>query len=216
MPLPHLGIAQSVRVCETCYEERNTLKTTKLPPVTSSASPATATQSNRSMQPRNARVEDDYDRDLKLALEMSLEEAKRTGIDSQSAPSRPEAAKIASQPNITRHTEDNEDEELKAAIAASLKDMEEKRAIEYPKTAEYPPVQSVLRSDSSNDASIQHQVLLWAIESLTTSRPVMNCPLSKLKISHYSQHSSSGCWQLLPAQFSASHAYKSYTKLLVR
>lgn len=126
------------------------------------------------MQPRNARVEDDDDKDLKLALQMSLEEAKRTGINTQSGPSRPEPSVGTSQSNINQRTQDNEDEDLKAAIAASLKDMEEKKTVEYPKTAEYPPVQPVLRPDSSNDASVQHQVLLWIMESLTASRPVMN------------------------------------------
>src|SRR5437762_13700046 len=57
MPLPHLGIVQPVRVCETCYEERN-LKLAKSAAATTGTSPAPAVQPTRFMQPRNARIED--------------------------------------------------------------------------------------------------------------------------------------------------------------
>ena len=133
MPLPHLGIAQPVRVCETCYDERNSQKI-KSPPVLSTTSSATASLPNRSMQPRSARVEDDDDKDLKLALQMSLEEAKRIGIDTQHTSSRPEPPKPVTQPVPAQPaiTESTEDEDLKAAIAASLKDMESKKPTDYP------------------------------------------------------------------------------------
>ena len=132
MPLPHLGIVQPVRVCETCYEERN-LKLAKSAAATTGTSPAPAVQPTRFMQPRNARIEDDDDKDLKMALQMSLEEAKRHSHPSPAAIPQPEPAKSAVQrPNSTRNTQDTDDEDLKAAIAASLKDMEAKNAIEYP------------------------------------------------------------------------------------
>lgn len=132
MPLPHLGIVQPVRVCETCYEERN-LKLAKSASATAGTSPAPAVKPTRLMQPRNARIEDDDDKDLKMALQMSLEEAKRHSHPLPSAVPQPESAQSAVQPpNPTRNTEDAEDEDLKAAIAASLKDMEVKKAIEYP------------------------------------------------------------------------------------
>src|SRR5208282_4679002 len=77
MPLPHLGITQPVRVCETCFEERNNQKIVKSQAAVPTSLQATP-QSSRTMQPRSARVEDDDDKDLKLALKMSLEEAKRS------------------------------------------------------------------------------------------------------------------------------------------
>ena len=129
MPLPHLGIAQPVRVCETCYEEKNNPKTINSLVTASTSSPAT--QSSRSMHPRSARVEDDDDRDLKLALQMSLEEAKRSGMDAQPAAPKSEPVKPVVQPTVTRNTQE-EDEDLKAAIAASLKDMESKKTVQYP------------------------------------------------------------------------------------
>lgn len=152
MPLPHLGIAQPVRVCETCYDERNTQKIVKSPPVLSTTSSAAASQPNR-LQPRSARVEDDDDKDLKLALQMSLEEARRSGIDAQRTPSRPEPPKPDTQPvpAQTDNIENTEDEDLKAAIAASLKDMESKKTMDYPSVqpvSPSPPKGSSLPKDN--------------------------------------------------------------------
>ena len=70
------------------------------------------------MQPRSARVESSFDEDLKKALEMSLEETKgssSSGYVPQSRP-KPEPPKT----NGTAAEEEN-DPDLKAAIAMSLK-----------------------------------------------------------------------------------------------
>ena len=132
MPLPHLGIAQPVRVCETCFEEKNSSKV-KAPSIQSPAVGASAGSSS-AMQPRSARVEDDDDKDLKMALAMSLEEAKRMGIAADApTPSKPPAPVAQSKPvvnTVARPKPEEEDEDLKAAIAASLKDMEAKMALE--------------------------------------------------------------------------------------
>lgn len=76
-------------------------------------------------------MEDDDDEDLKRALQMSLEEVKgKPGYVSQSQlQSQQKTAKpsTASKPQPTP-ADDEEDEELKRAIAASLKDMEEQKA----------------------------------------------------------------------------------------
>jgi growth factor-regulated tyrosine kinase substrate len=82
------------------------------------------------MEPRNPRVEDSFDADLKRALEMSLEDAKgnsSSGFVSQ--------AQLNAQSKPTNGTtkkpepeeEEEEDADLKAAIAASLADMEEQK-----------------------------------------------------------------------------------------
>lgn len=83
------------------------------------------------MQPRSARVEADDDKDLKLALQMSLEEAKRAGISSPAPPIQAEPPKPVAQ-STAQNTAEGEDEDLKAAIAASLKDMESKKTMQYP------------------------------------------------------------------------------------
>lgn len=136
MPLPRLGIVQPVRVCETCYDEITAPKIVK--PASSTTVP-TASQSGRSLQPRSARIEDEDDRDLKMALQMSLEEARRSGAaTSQPAAPRQDPSRPAPQSNP--RTDDVEDEDLKAAIAASLKDMEAMKGIQYPSVQSTQPI----------------------------------------------------------------------------
>ena len=83
------------------------------------------------MQPRDARVDEGFDEDLKRALEMSLEEVKghsgagyvpqsQLRAQERTAGSSDAATKVPSSGT-------DEDEELKAAIAASLQDMEEQK-----------------------------------------------------------------------------------------
>lgn len=87
------------------------------------------------MQPRNARVDDGFDEDLKKALAMSLEEVKShsRGYAAPAASNGP----TPSHPKLNGHSRpkpaeapkpaEDEDEDLKAAIAASLADMEEQK-----------------------------------------------------------------------------------------
>lgn len=123
IPLPHLGIMQPVRVDDGCYD-----KLTKKGGAGSiggsgnerrvSFAPKPST-----MQPRSARIESSsFDEDLKKALEMSLEEAKgisSSGYVPQSG-SKPEPAKSNGVSN-----EEEDDPDLKAALALSLKEAEE-------------------------------------------------------------------------------------------
>lgn len=86
------------------------------------------------MQPRNARIDDGFDEDLKRALAMSLDEVngqanggyvpqaklqQSSGQQEQANGGRPTASP-------TKPAEE-EDDDLKAAIAASLADMEEQK-----------------------------------------------------------------------------------------
>ena len=83
------------------------------------------------MQPRDARVDEGFDDDLKRALQMSLEEVKGhsgTGYVPQSqlqaqrkSPTSDRTVKAAKPPD------EEEDPDLKAAIAASIKEMEEQK-----------------------------------------------------------------------------------------
>lgn len=139
MPLPHLGITQPVRVCETCHEERNLAKSSKTQPSNSITSPGLSSAPAKGMQPRNARVEDDDDNDLKLALQMSLEEAKRAGGYSIDIPRPQRESRLGNASTKAANPEEVEDMALKAAIAASLKDLEENRTPNYPSIRESNP-----------------------------------------------------------------------------
>lgn len=139
IPLPHLGILQPVRVDDGCYTKL-TEKSSKgsgggrsgggsLGQERSPSYPSFPHKSRGSsaMQPRSARVEDGFDEDLKRALAMSLEEAK--GHSRGYAPptsNGPSAAKVNGHSPSGAKPEE-EDEDLKAAIAASLADMEEQK-----------------------------------------------------------------------------------------
>ncbi|CAK7213130.1 Vacuolar protein-sorting-associated protein 27 [Sporothrix curviconia] len=159
LPLPHLGIMQAVRVDEGCYAKL----TDKASGGGGSAGNnvggigggSSTTKSAAPMQPRDARVDDSFDEDLKRALAMSLEEVQSHSraftSSSTTTTSQPtaEAAKTTNGNATTSHygavpkptttsapapapskattTEEEEDEDLKAAIAASLADMEEQK-----------------------------------------------------------------------------------------
>lgn len=131
LPLPHLGILQAVRVDDGCYAKLTdrSSKAGSGPPERSFTYSSPAKPKGSSMQPRNARVDDGFDEDLKKALAMSLEEVKS---HSRGYASSPAANGVASnQPKPNGHAApkpvEEEDEDLKAAIAASLADMEEQK-----------------------------------------------------------------------------------------
>lgn len=79
------------------------------------------------MQPRNARVDDGFDEDLKKALAMSLEEVQShsRGYVAPKANEPSPSAKVNG--HSTSKAAEEEDDDLKAAIAASLADMEEQK-----------------------------------------------------------------------------------------
>ncbi|KAM0243455.1 hypothetical protein ACHAPO_000304 [Fusarium lateritium] len=123
--LPHLGIMAPVRVDDGCYAKL-TNKGHKLPNPSLDRSPTYPhkTRSTSAMQPRNARVDDGFDEDLKKALAMSLEEVK-THSHGFSGPVQATHA-TDGHASAAKQAEDDDDD-LKAAIAASLADMEEQK-----------------------------------------------------------------------------------------
>ncbi|KAI9709799.1 MAG: Vacuolar protein-sorting-associated protein 27 [Chrysothrix sp. TS-e1954] len=135
IPLPHLGIAQPVRVDDGCYarltEKDSRGRTGSFPRPFDAPRPSRSLYQG-SMQPRDARGEGEFDADLKRALAMSLEEVE--GVKNSSSYSKESSVGAYSKPTQTngsskpsRTKEDDEDPELKAAIAASLQDMEEQK-----------------------------------------------------------------------------------------
>ncbi|KAI4097915.1 MAG: hypothetical protein LQ344_000187 [Seirophora lacunosa] len=132
LPLPHLGILQPVRVDDGCYAKLT--DRSRAGPVGLERSLAKGNASiirhRSSMQPRDARVEEGFDDDLKRALQMSLEEAKGqpgAGYVPQSQLPQNKPATPASRVQVSKPSNDEEDPDLKAAIAASIKDMEEQK-----------------------------------------------------------------------------------------
>ncbi|KAK8432299.1 hypothetical protein IWX49DRAFT_574885 [Phyllosticta citricarpa] len=122
--LPHLGIMQPVRVDDGCHVKlTDKSRATPVPRGFDAAKPA-KTLYQGSLEPRSARVEDSFDADLKKALEMSLEEVKAN----TSAGYVPQSQLQSKAPtNGQVQNEEEEDADLKAAIAASLADMEEQK-----------------------------------------------------------------------------------------
>ena len=139
LPLPHLGINQAVRVDDGCYQKlTDKHKGTPVPKAFDAAKPAkTLYQGYQGMQPRDARVVDDtFDADLKRALEMSLEESKASAsqgyvpqsqLKAQTTSATTNGASKASKPLPQPRERDEDDPDLKAAIEASLRDMEEQK-----------------------------------------------------------------------------------------
>ena len=132
IPLPHLGIIQPVRVDDGCYAKL-TDKSSKIDSSLERLSPKIypSTKPRGPMQPRDARTDESFDEDLKRALEMSLEEVKghsgagyvpQSQLRSQERTTEPRDTVLK-----TTRADPDEDDELKAAIAASLQDMEEQK-----------------------------------------------------------------------------------------
>ncbi|KAK9373272.1 uncharacterized protein V1513DRAFT_382867 [Lipomyces chichibuensis] len=112
IPLPHLGIIQPVRVCDSCYALKH-----KAP----HKHHRHKSEDKKKSATALAYEEDD---DLKRALRMSLEESKQP-MSGFAAPPPPVQAK----PELRPSTSDYEDPDIKAAIEASLRDMEEQKKV---------------------------------------------------------------------------------------
>lgn len=126
-PLPHLGILTPVRVDDGCYAKL-TSKGYKEPSPSVDRTPTYPhkTRSTSAMQPRDARVDEGFDEDLKKALAMSLEEVtSHSRAPTQPAPAT-NGAFATGDATASKQAEE-EDADLKAAIAASLADMEEQK-----------------------------------------------------------------------------------------
>ena len=132
LALPHLGILQAVRVDDGCYAKlTDRSRSGHLPERSLAKGNASIIRHRSPMQPRDARVDEGYDDDLKRALQMSLEEVKGhsgAGYVPQSQLQAQRASPANDRPSKTaKPPEEEEDPDLKAAIAASIKEMEEQK-----------------------------------------------------------------------------------------
>lgn len=78
------------------------------------------------MEPRGGRADTDFDEDLKRALQMSLDEIKGNSSGGYVSQAKAKSQATASKTN-GKPVEEDEDPDLKAAIEASLRDMEEQK-----------------------------------------------------------------------------------------
>lgn len=108
MPLPHYGIAEPVRVCDSCYS-----KVAKNKP----AGPAPVVPG------RTPRTRQDLDADLQRAIELSLAESQPGASGSA------KGMMSGSEPPLRRQAgnAEDDDEQLRLAIEASLREMERER-----------------------------------------------------------------------------------------
>lgn len=130
--LPHLGIMTPVRVDDGCYAKLLAKSQGTPAPLSPSNASKTLWQASSTtterMQPRPARVDDGFDADLKRALEMSLEDSKGHSGAGYVSQSQLQSSKPKTNGTATSQVNDSpEDADLKAAIAASLADMEEQK-----------------------------------------------------------------------------------------
>ena len=154
--LPHLGILQAVRVDDGCYAKLiDKSRSGHLPERSLAKGNASIIRHRSPMQPRDARVDEGFDDDLKRALQMSLEEVKGhsgTGYVPQSQLQSQRKSSTTDQPSKSaKPPEEEEDPDLKAAIAASIKEMEEQKKKH---------AASLKKQASSNTANVNADVII--------------------------------------------------------
>lgn len=120
MPLPDLGIVQEVRVCESCWSKspKAKLAANSNGGVLSKHDPSTPpVPTKRTLRTGGA----NYDADLQRAIALSLAESQNGGAGHGYAPSQP-GRMLEGTDEVQSGRVDDEDEELRLAIEASLEE----------------------------------------------------------------------------------------------
>ncbi|ORY00573.1 ubiquitin binding protein [Basidiobolus meristosporus CBS 931.73] len=165
MPLPHFGIHEDVRVCHGCYPKLK--KVVSLTPSFQPSSLGTATEPSKPIVPpaskttattgpsnsTSATNADDEDEDLKRAIELSIKEAEsRSGYGGYTPASqnKPQAqAQVKSTPEV----KEEDDPDLAAAIAASLKETHISQSWSNLDNTRHSPYENVNTNSQSQKAS---------------------------------------------------------------
>ncbi|KIO21691.1 hypothetical protein M407DRAFT_28752 [Tulasnella calospora MUT 4182] len=130
LPLPQFGIAEPVRVCDSCFIK---LKMKNVPKSSEDTTSRRSQSQPRPAKPKSAREQ--ADEDLQRAIELSLRESQqgssRPGYVPATSASWPG---VSEPPEFDRSTrpqgpaeEEEDDPELRAAIEASLRDVQAPR-----------------------------------------------------------------------------------------
>lgn len=157
LPIPKYGINVPVRVCDDCASKLKS-KGGKDSKKTKSK---TETSPSSSSNPPPPYLTEEEDEDLKRALELSLEESRKSNPYSSTAPAPSSTTTNTTAPAATSGGDDDFDEDMKAAIAASLRDM----GMAAP-DANAPS--SNAQPNSSSNAPISIQRPSWELTQLET------------------------------------------------
>lgn len=131
MPLPQLGINEHVRVCDGCYIK---LKLEKASVAASSSTPIPKSTTSNTAHPNATRSTTtastannnsyEFDDDMKKAIELSLKEAEQQNTGYGNGYVAPVAKQVVVEEPVKANETLEDDPDLAAAIAASLRDME--------------------------------------------------------------------------------------------
>ncbi|GMM36694.1 ESCRT-0 subunit protein [Saccharomycopsis crataegensis] len=115
--IPMIGLNEPVRVCDSCYQQLTSKPTSK----------THSKHHHKHRSSRNTFIEDEEDEMLKKALALSLQESQAPNQPKYSGEQNVSASGKTVDDEDENVEENYSDEDMKAAIAASLRDMEEQK-----------------------------------------------------------------------------------------